>query len=220
MSLAIRSLHFSPASLLYLKLAAFLVMLVGHADWFLFDAQFYVHHTLGRIVFPVFGFILAYHVARMETGRVGPLLFRLAFAAAVSAPFYGYLQGAPLPLNILATYFVAIVCYVLWTHRMAPVAVLVFLVASMFVDYSWFGVSGVLVCLWWFRTERRFSLVPLAVFAALLTPINGNLWALLAVPLVAAAAYFLQGDAPRWKWAFYVGYPAHLVVLSGILAFR
>lgn len=211
---------FSPASLLFLKVSSFLVMVVGHADWFLFDSAFFAHVTLGRVVFPVFGFVLAFHVARMETERAGPLLVRLVGAAAVSAPFYCYLQGSLLPLNILATYFVAVLCFVLWVHRMAPVAVLLFLAGSAFVDYAWFGVAGVLCCLWWFRTERRFSLFPLFVFALLLTPINGNLWAVVAVPLVWFAVVFLRGSAPRWKWAFYFGYPVHLVLLSLWLSLR
>ena len=42
---------------------------------------------------------------------------------------------------------------------------------------------------------------------------NGNLWALGALPVIAA----VQGYAPhvpRLRWAFYAFYPAHFVVLA------
>lgn len=214
MEASARAWGFSPRAMLFLKVSAFAVMMFGHADWWLFDESFWIHRTLGRLVFPVFGIILAYHLAHMPMHRVGPLLLRLGIGASVSLPFYGYLQGSPLPLNILATYMVAVACWWLWLRGMEPVAVLVLVVGGAVVDYSWFGVVGVLLAAWWFRTESRFLLVPVVVFAAVLFPINGNWWALLAVPLVWAAAAWMHGPAPRFKWAFYVGYPLHLVGLA------
>jgi hypothetical protein len=51
------------------------------------------------------------------------------------------------------------------------------------------------------------------VLTALLCLINGNLWALVAAPLVLLVLWMPVGNLPRCKWFFYWFYPAHLCAL-------
>jgi hypothetical protein len=45
--------------------------------------------------------------------------------------------------------------------------------------------------------------------------VNGNIWALLAFPLLAVASEAeVDVRVPRLRWAFYAFYPAHQAVLA------
>ena len=216
MSAMPRAIHFDNAGLLYIKVAAFVLMLADHADWLLMTGQG-PHADLGRIVFPLFGFVLALNLSRVHPDRIlRDLVPRALLVGAVAAvPFY-VLLGA-LPLNIMFTLAAAMACYALVEKGALVVAVAVFTSAGLFVDYSWPGIAGVVLLATVFRNGARPWAVWIcfAGFALGLTAINGNLWALAALPVVYASQY-LRGDAPRWKSLFYVGYPAHLAIFAAI----
>jgi hypothetical protein len=204
----------SPAAMLGLKLYALAAMVADHADWMLFDGALGFHATWGRTVFPVFAVLLANNVARWGTPQrmTGDLPARMAAFGLLASVPYVYLQGSLLPLNVMFTLAAGVLVCGLIQSRAHLLAAAVFAVAGVFVDYSWVGLLAVMLPwaafrgyaspLWWFVAA-----------CGLLTFINGNLWALAAVPLVAVATY-VQGDAPRWKWLFYVAYPLHLAALA------
>ena len=66
----------------------------------------------------------------------------------------------------------------------------------------------------WFYAKRPTvtALVVGVLSCASLAFINGNLWALAALPVIAAVTR-IKLHIPRWKWAFYAYYPAHLTAL-------
>jgi hypothetical protein len=66
---------------------------------------------------------------------------------------------------------------------------------------------------WWYCKKPSASAV-LLLLAGLagLCFINGNLWALASLPLIAAAA-LVDLRVARVRWAFYAYYPLHLVVI-------
>lgn len=203
----------SDAGTLFLKLAAFAIMIAGHADWFLAGADLGIHDTIGRAVFPAFAVVLALNLQRIRGDRrLYRIAARLAVAAGVSLVPYAYLQGAWVPVNILGTYAVALLCLALWRSGLPTVAAVVFLVGGLVVDYAWFGVASVLFATWAFGRGMSPLLVA-SVICVLLVPINGSMWSLLVLPLLAAGAQ-LQGSSPRLKWLFYVGYPVHLLFLA------
>lgn len=216
MSAIPRAIHFDNAGLLYIKVAAFVLMLADHADWLLGAGQG-PHSDLGRLVFPLFGFVLALNLSRVQPDRIlSELVPRALLVAAIAALPFFILLG-PLPLNIMFTIAAAMACYALTEKGQFVNALALFLFAGLFVDYSWPGIAGITLLAAVFRNVARPWAIwtCFAVFALGLTAINGNLWALAALPL-AYAAQFLRGDAPRWKALFYVGYPVHLYILAAI----
>lgn len=206
---------FAPSALLSLKLCAFVLMLADHVDW-LFLAGQGAHATVGRVVFPIFGAVLAYNMARTDAAKllhtVAP---RLAVLGVVSQVPYAVLQGAAVPLNILFTLAASVVVYAGAVGGSRWAALGVFVVAGLFVDYSWSGIAGVLFVALAMR-ERRASYVwpALVGFCALLVLSNGYAWAFFALPLIWLANALPAVDAPRMKWLFWIGYPLHLVVLA------
>lgn len=85
--------------------------------------------------------------------------------------------------------------------------------APLLVDYQWSGVVLVVVRWWLFATKRVDSHFWLgAVAFATLCFYNGNLWVLLALPVMAVGRLDLR--VPRTRWAFYGYYVAHIGLLS------
>lgn len=209
----------SDAALLSLKVFALAWMVADHVDYYLLGGALGIHSGVGRVVFPVFAFVMAYNLTRVPVERLWPLAGRLVLVGAVSTVPYTVLQGALLPLNVMWTLGLAVAVGAAWVQGRAVLSAILFVVGGALVDYQWFGLLCVLLG-WWSLREgglcgegRRCALALPALFAALLWPINGSWWALLAVPLVLAAST-LDGPAPRWRWLFYGVYPAHLGVLA------
>lgn len=204
----------SPSAALGLKLYALVAMVLDHVDWLLLDGQLGFHATWGRTVFPVFAVLLAMNLARLrEPGRMcGDLPGRMfAFGLLAMVP-YTILQGSLLPLNVMFTLGAAVVLCGLVQARFHMLAVAFALFVGGLVDYGWFGLLAVLLPYLAFRAGVA-QFLAVVVACLLLYPVNGSLWALAAVPLIVVASY-VDGGAPRWKWLFYVAYPAHLAVLA------
>lgn len=202
----------SDAGLLFAKLAAFVVMVADHVDWFLLDGATGFHATWGRMVFPLFVFVLALNLARPGVAeRAGALALRLLAWGVVSCVAYVPLAGV-LPLNVLFT--LAAGAAVVWCiHRgWWLVACSIWAAAGAMVDYYWFGVAALPLVWWLVRSGLGGVTVPV-VLTVLLWPVNGSAWTL-AAALLTATAYAIPGDAPRLKWLFWAGYPLHLAVLA------
>lgn len=211
------ALVFSPAALLFLKVAAFVLMLADHADW-LFASGQGPHATIGRLVFPIFGTVLAYNMARTDSAKLLRVVApRLAWFGLLSQLPYAFLQGGVVPLNIMFTLAASVAAYAVILRGQFIVGLLLAGCAGLFVDYAWFGVLGVVFAAFAFRNGGELrALTAVAGFALALTAINGNLYAVLAVPLVWFVANCAHGDAPRLKWLFWAGYPAHLMAFAAI----
>lgn len=211
---------FSDHAALALKVYAIAFMVLDHIDTGLYGGALGLHATVGRTVFPVFAILLAFNLARARDPMhlIQSVAPRMALVGAVAHPFAMALWGADVALNVMFTLSasVLVVGMIRVGWRLAPACV--FVVAGLFVDYGWFGIAALVMC--WFAFSRgTFSIWLHGVcVAAILLPINGNWWALLAVPLLAAASEWVQGRAPRAKWLFYAFYPAHLAVLAVIHA--
>lgn len=199
------------AGLLAVKLAAFAVMILDHVDWFLYGGAMGINATIGRGVFPAFAFVLGVNLARMNVPGMHRLIARLLVAAAVSQLPYAYLQGALCPLNVLWTLMAAVVCVAFLRGGSRLGAALVWFVAGFAVDYLWFGIAAV-VAVWWLASRSLAG--TFTVPALLVIPVNLSPWSLAVLPLGWLAGRLPAGDAPRLKWLFYVGYPAHLVALA------
>lgn len=211
-------LTLSPAGALLLKVTAFALMLLDHVDGVFYGGALGLHATVGRAVFPLFATLLAFNLSRLDAAHmleaVAPRM--LAFGL-LAVPAYVYLYGA-FPLNIMFTLAAAVMVCAMLQRGDTMHALAVLAIFGFFVDYRWFGLAAVVVPWILFRFDRpnwpAWFWAPTAV-AGILLPINGSAWALLAVPVIALALR-VDGNAPRFKWAFYAAYPLHFLALAVI----
>lgn len=212
------TVRFSDSVWLAVKLVALALMLLDHVDWALFDSALGIHDTIGRAVFPLFALVLGrsvilgppVHLLRV----VAPRMAVVGVVASLAyVPLFGFY-----PLNVMFTLAAGVAVVACWRLGWRLVAGSVFVSAGLLVDYQWFGLACVVLSAWsWSRLHLSISVL-LAVMAGLLLPVNGSLWALLALPLFLLASMF-NGPAPRLKWLFYAFYPLHLLAIAAI-AFR
>lgn len=207
-----------------LKYLALLLMTVDHVNKYLLHDAAPVMFNAGRLAMPLFGFVMAFNLARpgaLERGVYGRVLRRLAITGSIaSIPFIalGGLGWSWWPLNILFMLFVATAIMLLieldGKGRFA-LAVLLFIVGGGLVEFWWPGIS---LCLGAWRYCKQPSAVALIVWlgsTAALFAINKNLWALAALPLLFLAPS-IRINLPRSRHFFYEYYPIHLAVLWGV----
>lgn len=181
------------------------VLLANSAPWL---------SEAARVVFPIFAIVLVYnlHMHRHHDATARALV-RLLIAAVIAQPFHAWAFGYWLPLNVLFT--LALGVYVA-SARNGWLAAAAWILGGAFVDYQWAGVGVIVAARVLFRSNGHWrGWLLLAAAIAALYVINGNLWAVLALPLV----WWLgpsTGDVPRWRWTFYVFYPAHLAIIAAV----
>jgi hypothetical protein len=207
-----------------LKWLGVALMTVDHVNKYLLHESVPVMFAFGRLALPLFGFVLAFNLARpkaRENARFTRTLGRLAVAGLVATiPFIalGGLGWGWWPLNVMWMLAAAVVVMYL-TERGGKgglvAAALAFMVMGGFVEFWW---PGLALCLGAWRYCKRPSWSALAVWigaTAALFIINRNFWALAAIPLILAATQ-VRLTVPRTRFAFYVYYPAHLAALWAI----
>lgn len=209
----------SSGSIEAIKWLALAAMVVDHVAAVFYDRDVPLWaEVVGRLAFPMFAIVIGYNLSRLGAD-LGRALNRLALFGLLALPFHAYLFSILdgwWPLNVMFTFAVAVaVVQALQLNRPA-VALAVFVVGGALVEYWWPGVALVVVT-WMAAGSKRPSryAVPAVITLAALCVVNGNLWALGALPLVVV----LVQVAPyvrRSRWAFYVVYPVHLALFAGM----
>jgi len=218
------ALMLSSGTLEALKWLALLLMTLDHVNKHLLHASVPELFAAGRLTMPLFGFVLGYNLARpgvLASGGYSRTARRLAvFGSFATIPFIalGGLGWGWWPFNIMATLLVATLCA--WLIEVGgparlALACVVFIVGGALVEFWWPGLAACLLAWAYCRRPRWLTLALWVGALASLYVINRNLWALVAVPLIFAAAQ-LKLTVPRGRLGFYVYYPAHLAVLWGL----
>lgn len=206
---------FDSGALAALKWIALALMTVDHVDAFFYGRE--LGTWVGRLVFPVFGFVIAYNLARpsVDAAARSRVLRRLVLFAVLSFPFHAALAsvvGGWWPLNIMVTFAVAVVVVDALERRDWLLAGGVFLLGGALVEYWWPGLLWILSVWWAYRSGHVVAGYLACAALAGLSIVNGSHWALLALPLLAVASTWTP-RLPRLRWAFYAYYPAHLAVM-------
>ena len=94
----------------------------------------------------------------------------------------------------------------------------IFVAGGFLVEYAWPGIALVLATWAAARSPRPgaadLGAVALALVGLCLL-VNGNAWALFAVPVALALAW-LRPEVPRLRWWFWWFYPVHLALLVSL----
>jgi len=207
-----------------LKWLGLVLMTLDHANKYVFAHGLPGAFELGRLAMPIFGFVLAYNLARpgaLTSGAYARTMKRLALYGVAATPFFiglGGLLSGWWPLNIMFSLLVAAgVLYLVEKGgfaRLAGAAAL-FLLGGAMVEFWWFALAFVVAAWWYFKTANNLAVVVCALALAALFVVNKNLWALAAVPLMLAAP-LVDLNMPRLRHVFYAFYPAHLAALLAL----
>lgn len=203
-----------------MKWTALVLMVLDHVNKYLLHDTVPSLFAIGRAAMPLFGFVLAYNLARpasLANGVYRRVAVRLALGGAVaSLPFIGLggLGWGWWPLNIMATFLVAtgtIYCIDRGGYWRL-IAVCIFLVGGACVEFWWPAIALVVAAWSYARSPTWPALGIWIVSTTALYFINGNLWALIALVLIFIAP-LVRLNVPRMRSFFYVFYPAHLALL-------
>lgn len=226
-----------------IKLVAIIAMIVDHAGLAFYNdlprETYYIMRYVGRLAFPLFCFLIA--LGFIHTHNVKKYLTRLLIFAIISEAAFDWFHFATYFETSLQNVFltlsfglVALCAYEYFCKKsMMPLALLtvaICAVAAEFLntDYGWYGVTLIFIL---YALRNRTGLKML--FAAL-TMCASALWfyytahhndtfmyvtfaALLALPIIYSYNG-KRGYSRLWlQWAFYVFYPAHMVVLRLVM---
>ena len=143
-------------SLEAIKWAALVLMVFDHVNKYLYAEKLPIIFQFGRIVMPMFGFVLAYNLARPDAlarGVHGRMMYRLTLMGLAASPMFIILNGmyvtanAWWPLNILFMLLLVVSLTYLIDRGGAQcyaLAAALFILGGAFVEYLW---MGVLCCL-------------------------------------------------------------------------
>lgn len=199
-----------------------LAFMVGdHVNAVVFARELPVLTEAGRIAFPLFAWTLGVNLARPDPRwpqTYRRIVRRLLVFAIVSLPFSAIAFQRPglLPLNILFSFAAACVLVGCIRRNDIPAALVgsvVFLGTGLLVEFSWPGLLLVVASWATVAYPGVASRTGLLAAMAALFFVNGNFYAMLAVPVVLAVS-MARPRVPRLRWLFYAFYPAHLAVLA------
>lgn len=204
---------FSAGTLTALKLLGLALMTVDH--WEAFFTGRAVDTQLGRLVLPIFGWIVGYHLARMDSAGRWRMLRNLLAFGFLALPFHAALAAQAFgwwPLNIMFTFSAAVLIVGALESKQWSLAFVLFAGAGAVVEYNWPGLAFCLSVWFAYRNASPLScFLPVLALGLLYLP-NGSHAALYALPILFAAGG-ANVALPRWKWLFYAYYPAHLAVM-------
>ncbi|MDN7880122.1 TraX family protein [Burkholderia aenigmatica] len=209
-----------------LKWFALACMTGDHVDKYLLHGTITPLFDLGRLAMPIFGFVLAYNLARpraFESGGYQRAMARLAIGGVLATPAFialGGLLAGWWPLNIMFALLTVTATLFLWQrgHRSdRAMAVVIALVGGSSVEF-WWPAIGFCIAAWSYCNRPSWSALITGIgCCAALALINGNSWALASLMLIAAASR-IRFNVPRARYAFYAYYPTHLTALWAIKA--
>ncbi len=209
-----------------LKSIAIIAMLIDHTGAILIDCI--ILRIIGRLTLPIMAFFIA--EGYYKTHDIKAYLKRMLIFALISVPPFYFAFGRF--GNVMFTLLFALCILWIWdnidSYLLRCLISLVFLCASLFCDWSAFGVLFVLLFAF-FRTDFKkqaiaFTILSLImVFADMISifinsgPVLGALKPVyqLAVLLALPLLYKYSGERGKdMRWLFYSFYPLHLLVLS------
>jgi hypothetical protein len=216
-----------------IKWLALALMVFDHANKYLYGLKLPLAYEAGRLVMPLFGFVLAYNLARPHAASAGVYrrtMQRLFVFGLAAAPMFYALVGI-WPLSILFTLLLstAIIALIDAPGRWRLMsAIALFVLGGAFVEFWWPAVL-IVIAAWQYCRRPRFTwlivwclacaasggLNAALSFASVSSPVNvssSHWWGLASVPLIFLAARW-SWSVPRIQMAFYFFYPAHLAVL-------
>lgn len=217
-----------------IKVFAAILMVINHLGVIYPDLASLLAY-IGRPVFPLFSFIVAYHYVYHTKNKTGYMLRMLAFAFIAQGPYRSAMElmypGMDMYfLNILFSLALGLAA-LQWIElirdwpedKSLPIKWLIgfagflaILSLSFFVEYMFFGVVMTISMYFWISEPTLESRNATMFFTFLLNIVSGFTMALAGLSAFLFIGVFAQIDfkIPRINGvAYYLFYPAHLFIL-------
>ena len=211
-----------------LKVIAMVTMLVDHLGVYLFD-DYVTMRIIGRLAMPIFAFLIAegctYTKNRLRH-------FFEIFLLGVFCQSFMFAYGET-KLNILLTFSVSILLIYLTDIAMENrwlIPLPIILVGSLYIlvnkilypmgiafDYGFFGIILPLAA--FVPKNKWLKLISFALVLALLCRVSGRLQLYSLLALIPLCFYNGERGKFRFKYAFYIFYPLHILVILAIKHF-
>lgn len=210
---------FSDGAIEVLKWFAFIAMIGDHVNVYLFDRELPYLFEFGRLAMPIFAIVLGYNLSRPvfhENNSYWRAMCRLLISGLVSVPIILMLRHVGwadiLPLNIMFLLLIStMICLLLeggeW--RGTVMAFLLWGSTGVMVEYGWAGIALCVATWLFFRYGNVLALLGALVALGGICLLNGNMWALTSIPVIAVAS-LRNFEFPRIRYVFYWLYPLHL----------
>lgn len=178
---------------------------------------------LGRLAFPIFGFVLGYNLALRQshggTDTEAKMMRLLLMFGCFAQPFYWSYAHAALPLNIMFT--LALGVFMVFRYQQYS-AWFVLIILGIFVDYAWAGVLYILAS--YLITQRALSggvplhyLLGFVLTLIALSLSTQSYYPMFTLVLLAIGLHWnSRFTLPRCKWLFYAVYPIHFALIQAI----
>lgn len=217
----------------WMKWLALMLMTADHINKYIFAEKYAAVFYAGRLVMPLFAFVLAYNLSRpgaMDGGAYQRTMMRLTLFGLMATPAYiesGFVMYNWYPLNIMFMLLVGVtVAYCLEVggrvHMIAALAI--FLIGGAITEFWFFGVAVFLTSKKYVSDPNDRNLFWLLMAVGSLYIVNGNFWALGAIALILLAIVFSHKSInlpkiTRSKRLFYVYYPVHITLIVFVSSF-
>ena len=217
------SWHLSSSQQEVLKWLAIGSMALDHINQVTLNGGLPALTYVGRLAFPLFGFLIAYNIAKRGVPPQRYVVPLLAFGV-LSQPVYIWAFERS-ELNILFTLLLG-VSYLIcvrwlrgkvtpfWAHVLSMALVIL---PSGYVSYQLFGPFLIPILAAWLERESFVALPFTAIylmFTNSFAPIS--VYTLLLLPTVFVVTLTRPTLSRSNKWLFYAFYPVHLAVLKGL----
>jgi hypothetical protein len=192
------------------------ILLLGDNDIF---------RMIGRLAFPIFGFVLVYNFIYHTKSKVRYIkriaLFSLFFEPIHFLVFQNHYAG----LNIFFIYTLAISFLYLYEliqddkiiDKVKVLFLIVFLMLSIYVSqYTEYNISGVLLTISFYFSlkNKRFIGITLLFLIVLNAPAIKYIISTLLIVPIGYYASKINITVPRSRYFFYLYYPIHILVLG------
>ncbi|MBO4374326.1 MAG: hypothetical protein J5829_04385 [Lachnospiraceae bacterium] len=200
-----------------LKIIALISMVIDHTGHVIFPQYRWLRY-IGRLAFPIYAFLIV--EGYVHTRDVRKYLIRLGVFALISEiPFDMAFEGAVFTMkgqNVYFTLFLGLLAVVLidrfvfhtWL-QFVLVAVIAVTAQLMHTDYRFIGVC-LIVVMYLYRDRLVFRT---AGALNALIPFSSRIEFMACFSLLPIQLYNGKQGRFKWKYFFYIVYPAHLMVL-------
>lgn len=192
-------------------------MTLDHINTYALNGRYPALFEAGRLVMPIFSFVLAYNLARpAKAGVHKRIITRLLIAGGVAMPFFTALHAFSLfPLNIMFTLALSTACiYLLECQEKTYLIFGVLFVFGTLVEYFYPAVLFTIFAWQYCHTGQKQHILWMLLTIYPIGLLNGSMTGSFALLVIYTASKIkLNFEIPRCKTFFYSYYPAHLSLI-------
>lgn len=193
-------------------------MTFDHINTFIFDKRYWILFEFGRLVMPIFAFVLAYNLARANKTEVHKrVISRLLVAGLCAMPFFMAINSAVkvwFPLNIMFSLMVSTICIYLFAHKKHTILVLCVLIGGTLTEYFYPAILFTIFSWQYCHTGQKKWLLWMLLIQFPIGLLNGSMTGALSIAIIYAASKLkFNFEIPRYRTFFYSYYPAHLTII-------